>query len=208
MAENLLSDARVRSASFEVDGHYLPDGGGLRIRLLPVSRNHPKGARLAEYHFKVKTEGQYRHGSIHLGTIGDAFTDAAGITRPFTLKDARAARDAAREQVSKGMDPRESRRLAEREAAEPAVAEKVAAPEAEPAETAAPAAPAAPAAAAAPAVGLGMAGAAKRPGAKKAAPAAAPAPAPAPAAAEPEPEAPPETPLQGEPEAAPKRKRS
>lgn len=118
MAENLLSDARVRSASFEADGHYLPDGGGLRIRLLPVSRNHPKGARLAEYHFKVKTEGQYRHGSIHLGTIGDAFTDAAGITRPFTLKDARAARDAAREQVSKGMDPRESRRLAEREAAE------------------------------------------------------------------------------------------
>lgn len=118
MAENLLSDARVRSASFAADGHYLPDGGGLRIRLLPPSANHPKGARLAEYHFKVKAEGEYRHGSIHLGTIGDPFTDATGATRPFTLKDARAARDAARELVSKRIDPRESRRLAEREAAE------------------------------------------------------------------------------------------
>lgn len=118
MAENLLSDARVRSAAFERDGHYLPDGGGLRIRLLPISRNHPKGARLGEYHFKVKVDGEFRHGSMHLGTIGDPFTDAAGNTRPFTLKDARAARDAARELVAKGIDPRDARRLAEREAVE------------------------------------------------------------------------------------------
>lgn len=118
MAENLLSDARVRSAKFETDGHYLPDGGGLRIRLLPVSRNHPKGARLAEYHFKVKADGVYRHGSIHLGTIGEPFTDETGTTRAFGLKDARLARDAARELVSRGIDPREARRLADKEAAE------------------------------------------------------------------------------------------
>ena len=69
MAENLLSDARVRSASVERDGTYLPDGGGLRIRLLPPSRVHPKGARLAEYHFKVKAApGAYKNGALHLGT--------------------------------------------------------------------------------------------------------------------------------------------
>lgn len=118
MAENLLADARVRTATFEKDGHYLPDGGGLRIRLLPVSTKHPKGARLAEYHFKLKLAGEWTHGAIHLGTIGDPFTDAGGKTRPFTLKDAREARDAARELVSKGIDPREARRLAEAEAAE------------------------------------------------------------------------------------------
>lgn len=118
MAENLLTDARVRSATFERDGHYLPDGGGLRIRLLPVSRNHPKGARLAEYHFKAKAGSAFRHGSIHLGTMGDPFTDAAGVTRPFTLKDAREARDAARALVAKGIDPRDARRLAEKEAVE------------------------------------------------------------------------------------------
>ena len=54
MAENLLTDARVRTANRERDGLYLSDGGGLRIRLLPPSRKHPKGARLAEYHFKLK----------------------------------------------------------------------------------------------------------------------------------------------------------
>ncbi len=118
MAENLLSDARVRSASFERDGHYLPDGGGLRIRLLPASKTHPKGARLAEFHFKVKTAGEFKHGALHLGTIGDPFTDAAGKTRPFTLADARGKRDAARELVSKGIDPREAQRLAEAEAVE------------------------------------------------------------------------------------------
>ena len=118
MAENLLSDARVRSASFAADGHYLPDGGGLRIRLLKPSSGHPKGARLAEYHFKVKDGGEYRHGALHLGTIADAFTDATGNTRPFTLKDAREARNAARELVSKGIDPREARRLADTEAAD------------------------------------------------------------------------------------------
>lgn len=118
MAENLLSDARVRSASVERDGHYLPDGGGLRIRLLPASKTHPKGARLAEFHFKVKTAGEFKHGALHLGTIGDPFTDAAGKTRPFTLADARGKRDAARELVSKGIDPREAQRLAEAEAVE------------------------------------------------------------------------------------------
>ncbi len=118
MAENLLSDARVRSASVERDGHYLPDGGGLRIRLLPASKTHPKGARLAEFHFKVKTAGEFKHGALHLGTLGDPFTDAAGKTRPFTLADARGKRDAARELVSKGIDPREAQRLAEAEAVE------------------------------------------------------------------------------------------
>lgn len=118
MAENLLSDVRVRSASFAADGHYLPDGGGLRIRLLKPSTSHPKGARLAEYHFKVKTGGEYRHGALHLGTFGDAFTDNTGKIRPFTLKDARDGRNAARELVSKGIDPREARRLADTEAAD------------------------------------------------------------------------------------------
>lgn len=118
MAENLLSDARVRSASLDRDGPYLPDGGGLRIRLLAPSGKHPKGARLAEYHFKTKTGGEFRHGSLHLGTIGDAFTDDAGRTRPFTLADARDRRDAARELVGKGIDPREAQRLAHAEAAE------------------------------------------------------------------------------------------
>jgi integrase len=119
MAENLLSDARVRSASHARDGAFIPDGGGLRIRLLPPSRNHAKGAKLAEFHFKLKQPaGDYKNGVIHLGTIGDAFTDAAGVTRPFTLADARSARNAARELVSKGRDPREAARLADAEAAE------------------------------------------------------------------------------------------
>ncbi len=119
MAENLLSAVRVRSASFERDGSYLPDGGGLRIRLLKPSANHKTGAKLAEFHFKLKqADGSYKNGALHLGTIGDAFTDAEGKTRPFTLLDAREARDAAREIVAKGIDPRESRRLADVEAAE------------------------------------------------------------------------------------------
>jgi integrase len=119
MAENLLSDARLRSATFERDGHYLGDGGGLRIRLLPPSRRHPKGARLAEYHFKLVTpDGTRKNGALHLGTIGDPFIDATGKTRPFGLADARRARDAARELVAKGIDPREAARLAEAEAAE------------------------------------------------------------------------------------------
>ena len=119
MAENLLSNARVRSASFKRDGHYLPDGGGLRIRLLSASKNHPQGARLAEFHFKLKDAvGDYKNGALHLGTIGDAFTDDTGKTRPFTLADARARRDAARELVSKGIDPREFARLAAAEAVE------------------------------------------------------------------------------------------
>lgn len=112
MAKELLTDAKVRTATFERDGHYLRDGGGLRIRLMPRSRTGERGARLAEYHFKVKdAEGTYRHGALHLGTIGEPFTDDNDATRPFTLADARKARDAARELVAKGIDPRESRRL-------------------------------------------------------------------------------------------------
>lgn len=119
MAENILTDAKVRSASRERDGLYLSDGGGLRLRLLAPSDKHPKGARLAEYHFKLKDEGgEYRNGAIHLGTIGDPFTDPGGKVRAFTLKDAREARDAARELVGRGIDPREARRLADAEAAE------------------------------------------------------------------------------------------
>ena len=118
MAENLLSDARVRSATFERDGAYLPDGGGLRIRLLPPSRNHAKGARLAEYHFKLKRpDGAYLSSALHLGTIGDPVT-VGEDTRPFTLADARRARDAARELVSRGVDPREAGKLAKLEHAE------------------------------------------------------------------------------------------
>ncbi len=118
MAENLLSDARVRSASHAKDGSYLADGGGLRIRLLPPSRNHAKGARLAEFHYKLKgPDGTYKNGALHLGTIGDPFTDSTGKTRPFGLADARQARDAARELVSKGVDPRDAARLADAEQA-------------------------------------------------------------------------------------------
>ncbi len=113
MAENLLTDARVRTAGRERDGLYLSDGGGLRIRLLDPSRKHPRGARLAEYHFKLKdAAGEYRNGALHLGTIGEAFTDSAGIVRGFTLADARRARDVARELVAKGQDPRIVQRLA------------------------------------------------------------------------------------------------
>lgn len=112
MAKELLTDAKVRTATFERDGHYLRDGGGLRIRLLPRSRTGERGARLAEYHFKLKTpEGTYKHGALHLGTIGENSTDDEGVTRPFTLADARKARDAAREQVAQGIDPRDARRL-------------------------------------------------------------------------------------------------
>jgi len=119
MAENLLSDSRLRTATRGVDGVYLPDGGGLRFRLTEPSSKHPRGARLAEYHFKLKRpDGSYLSTSIHLGTIGDAFVDDAGKSRAFTLKDARQARDAARELVGKGIDPREARRLAEADAAD------------------------------------------------------------------------------------------
>lgn len=111
MAENLLSDARVRSASLARDGAFLPDGGGLRIRLLAPSRSNPKGAKLAEYHFKIKqADGTYKNGVFHCGTIGSDFVDD-GALRPFTLADARARRDAARLQVSQGIDPRQAQRL-------------------------------------------------------------------------------------------------
>lgn len=118
MAKELLTDAKLRTATFERDGHYLRDGGGLRIRLMARARTGARGARLAEYHFKVKVADTYRHGALHLGTIGEPVTDDAGVTRPFTLADARRARDAARELVAKGIDPREARRLDRIEKAE------------------------------------------------------------------------------------------
>ena len=70
-AENLLSDVKLRSATRERDGLYIGDGGGLRFRLLAPSRNHPRGAKLAEFHFKLKAPGgSYRNGALHLGTLG------------------------------------------------------------------------------------------------------------------------------------------
>src|SRR5690606_14812753 len=110
---------KVRTATFERDGHYLRDGGGLRIRLMARAKTGERGARLAEFHFKVKgADGTFRHGALHLGTIGEPFTDSEGVTRAFTLADARKARDEARELVGKGIDPREARRLERIETAE------------------------------------------------------------------------------------------
>lgn len=120
MAENLLSDARLRTANRARDGLYLADGGGLRVRLLDPSRTHPRGAKLAEFHFKLKTAEGYKNGALHLGTFGENFTDAEGALRPFTLADARRARDAARELVARGQDPRIAQRLADAEAADAA----------------------------------------------------------------------------------------
>lgn len=118
MAERILSDAKLRSATFERDGHYLADGGGLRIRLKPRTKAGEPGAKLAEYHFKLKAAEGYKNGAVHLGTIGEPFTDQAGKVRPFTLADARAKRDEARELVGQGIDPREAGRLAKLEHAE------------------------------------------------------------------------------------------
>jgi integrase len=114
--EKLLTDARLRTATRENAGVYLSDGGGLRFRLLPASRNYPRGAKLAEYQFRSPVTGKIS--SIGLGTLGDNFTDAQGILRPFTLADARDARDVARKQVANGLDPRDVRRLAQAEAVE------------------------------------------------------------------------------------------
>lgn len=112
MAEKLLADTKLRNATFERDGHYLKDGGGLRIRLKPTTKAGAPGAKLAEYHFKLKSADGYRNGALHLGTIGAPFTDPTGALRPFTLADARAKRNEVRELVSKGIDPREAGRLA------------------------------------------------------------------------------------------------
>lgn len=115
-AENLLSDARVRTATLAADGPYLPDGGGLRVRLKPPSREHPDGARLFEYHFKTKNEsGAWKHAAMHLGTYGDLYVDANGRRRRYSIARARVDRDAARDLVAKGIDPREARRLRELE---------------------------------------------------------------------------------------------
>jgi integrase len=114
--ERLLTDARVRSATLEADGPYLRDGGGLRIRLLPPSRNYPRGAKLAQYEYRSPATGTTA--TLGLGTLGEPFTDATGRVRPFTLADARAARDTARDQVAQGVDPRDARKLARAEAVE------------------------------------------------------------------------------------------
>ena len=119
MPENVLTDARLRTARRDKDGAYLSDGGGLRFRLLPPSRSYPKGAKLAEYHFSLKQpDGKYKSTAISLGTVGAKFADASGTVRAFGLSDARTARDAARAQVSQGIDPRSARRLAKLELVE------------------------------------------------------------------------------------------
>jgi integrase len=113
MAENLLTDAKVRNATKARDGMYLSDGGGLRIRLLDPSPKHPKGARIAQFDFKLKkADGKYLSASVYVGTIGEPFTDPKdGAVRDFTLADARKARDDARTKVADGKDPREAARL-------------------------------------------------------------------------------------------------
>lgn len=118
--ERALSDAKLRTATKAADGAYLNDGGGLRFRLSDPSERHPRGARLAEYRYKLKdADGRWTDRSMYLGTVGEPFTDPeSGKVRPFTLADARDARDAARAKVAKGIDPREARRLAEAEEAE------------------------------------------------------------------------------------------
>jgi integrase len=119
MAEKLLSDARVKTATRAKDGPYLRDGGGLRVRLLEPSRRHPTGARLFEYHTKLRgPDGVLKSIGVFLGTLGQSFTDADGNTRAFTLGDARIERDRVRILVGKGMDPRVVDRLAELEKAE------------------------------------------------------------------------------------------
>lgn len=114
--ERLLTDAKARTATRDVDGPYLGDGGGLRIRLLPPSRLHPRGAKLAEYSYRSPSSGKLT--TIGLGTLFEPHMDSDGNTRPFTLNDARDARDAARVQVAEGIDPRDTRRLAQQEAVE------------------------------------------------------------------------------------------
>jgi len=111
----LLTDASLRGATLEKDGRYLRDGGGLRVRLLPPSAQHPKGARLFEYHFKVKAGDEWKHGQLHLGTYGDTVTDASGLRHVYGLERARADCAAARALVAQGIDPREARRLRELE---------------------------------------------------------------------------------------------
>lgn len=118
--ERALSDAKLRTATKAADGSYLNDGGGLRFRLSDPTDRHPRGARLAEYRYKLKdAEGRWTDRSMYLGTIGEPYTDPqTGKVRPFTLADARAERDAARTQVSRGIDPRDTRRLKEAEEVE------------------------------------------------------------------------------------------
>lgn len=111
----LLTDATLRTATLEKDGRYLRDGGGLRVRLLPPSERYPKGARLFEYHYKLKVGEKWKHGQVHLGTYGDATIDAKGRRHIYGLERARADCADARALVAQGIDPREARRLRELE---------------------------------------------------------------------------------------------
>lgn len=111
----LLTDAKLRAATLEKDGRYLPDGGGLRVRLLPPSDQYPKGAKLFEYHYKIKVGAVWAHGQQHLGTYGESVQAENGRTLTYGLERARADRDAARALVAQGIDPREARRLRELE---------------------------------------------------------------------------------------------
>jgi integrase len=118
--ERALSDAKLRTATRAADGPYLNDGGGLRFRLSDPTDNYVRGARLAEYRYKLKdSDGRWCDRSMYLGTIGEPYADPeTGKMRPFTLADARAERDSARAKVSRGIDPREARRLLAAEEAE------------------------------------------------------------------------------------------
>jgi len=118
--ERALSDAKLRTATRAADGPYLNDGGGLRFRLSDPTDSYARGARLAEYRYKLKdADGRWCDCSMYLGTIGEPYADReTGKMRPFTLADARAERDSARAKVSKGIDPREARRLLAAEEAE------------------------------------------------------------------------------------------
>lgn len=120
--ERLLTDAELRTATKATKGPYLNDGGGLRFRLSDPTPRHPRGARLAEYRYKLKdSEGRWVDRSMYLGTIGEPYADPKSKTaevRPFSLADARDERDSARLKVSKGIDPRDARRLEEAEEAE------------------------------------------------------------------------------------------
>jgi integrase len=118
--ERALSDAKLRTATKAADGPYLSDGGGLRFRLSDPTDKHPRGARLAEYRYKLKdADGRWVDRSMYLGTIGEPYlASGADEARPFTLADARTERDTARAKVAKGIDPRDARRLEEAEEAE------------------------------------------------------------------------------------------
>jgi integrase len=73
---------------------------------------------VCEYHFSLHLEekGKFKQTAMVLGTLGNPFTDAIGVTRPFTIDDARAMRNAARLIVKAGLDPRVVRHEAKEKA--------------------------------------------------------------------------------------------